>query len=162
MRRMAWLRGAVSDTSLGYAILRIYLGIGLFVRGALFVARPGAILELLSERAREQWFVAMAISHYVAIAHLCGGILLAIGLGTRLAAALQLPALIGALLFVHYGDGLLRAGQSFEFAALVLCMLLVFSVFGAGKLSLDNFLQRRLAEHEGEVGSGRPGSRARA
>lgn len=135
--------------------MRIYLGIALFARGVLFVTRPGAIFELLKERSSSEWFVPMAVSHYVGMAHICGGILLALGLGTRIAAALQVPVLIGAVFFVHYGEGLLRVGQGLELAALVLCMLLVYCVFGGGKLSLDNLLQRLMLAHDAEVESSR-------
>jgi len=77
--------------------------------------------------------------------------LLALGLGTRLAAAVQIPPLLGAVLFVHAHEGLLTAGQSLEFAALVLAMLSAFAVFGAGHLSLDSWLAKRNREVQGEL-----------
>lgn len=136
------------DPSLGLDVVRIYLGVGLMVRGALFIGRPEVLLEFL--KRTDSWFVPLAISQYVVAAHLCGGILLALGLGTRVAAALQVPPLIGAVLLVHMGEGLLSAGQSLEFAALVLAMLTAFSVFGSGRLSLDYWLARRNAETQGD------------
>lgn len=136
------------DPSLGLDVVRIYLGVGLMVRGALFIGRPEVLLEFL--KRTDSWFVPLAISQYVVAAHLCGGILLALGLGTRVAAALQVPPLVGAVLMVHMGEGLLSAGQSLEFAALVLAMLTAFSVFGSGRLSLDHWLARRNAETQGD------------
>ena len=135
------------DPSLGLDVIRVYLGIGLMVRGALFIGRPEVLLDFL--KRSNSWFLPLAASQYVVAAHLCGGILLALGLGTRLAAAVQIPPLIGAVLFVHIGEGLLTAGQSLEFAALVLAMLSAFSVFGAGRLSLDDWIARRNAETQG-------------
>jgi uncharacterized membrane protein YphA (DoxX/SURF4 family) len=44
---------------------------------------------------------------------------------------------MGAVFFVHRQDGLFALGQSLEFSALVLFMLCVFVVAGAGRLSLD-------------------------
>jgi uncharacterized membrane protein YphA (DoxX/SURF4 family) len=132
------------DPSIGLDAIRIYLGVGLMVRGALFISRPEVLLEFL--KRSHSWFVPLAVSQYVVAAHLCGGILLALGLGTRLAAAVQIPPLLGAVLFVHIGEGLLTAGQSLEFAALVLAMLATFTVFGAGRLSLDAWLTKRNAE----------------
>jgi putative oxidoreductase len=126
---------------IGLDVIRIYLGIGLMVRGALFISKPEVLLDFL--KRTNSWFVPLAVSHYVVAAHLCGGILLALGLGTRVAAALQIPPLLGAVLFVHIGEGLLTAGQSLEFAALVLAMLAAFTVFGAGPLSLDHWLAKR-------------------
>jgi len=132
------------DPSVGLDLMRIYLGVGLMVRGALFISHPDVLIEFL--KRSHSWFVPLAISQYVVAAHLCGGILLALGLGTRLAAAVQIPPLLGAVLFVHMGEGLLTAGQSLEFAALVLAMLVAFSVFGAGHLSLDAWLAKRNLE----------------
>jgi uncharacterized membrane protein YphA (DoxX/SURF4 family) len=137
------------DPSVGLDLIRIYLGIGLMVRGALFISRPEVLLEFL--KRSHSWFVPLAAAQYVVAAHLCGGILLALGLGTRLAAAVQIPPLIGAVLFVHIGEGLLTAGQSLEFAALVLAMLSAFTVFGAGRVSLDAWLPKRNAEARGEL-----------
>jgi uncharacterized membrane protein YphA (DoxX/SURF4 family) len=128
-------------------LIRIYLGIGLMVRGALFISRPDILVEFL--KRTHSWFVPLAAAQYVVAAHLCGGILLALGLGTRVAAAVQIPPLLGAVLFVHIGEGLLTAGQSLEFAALVLVMLIAFSVFGAGRVSLDAWLPKRNAELQG-------------
>jgi len=136
----AWWR----DPSVGLDLIRIYLGVGLLVRGALFISRPDILVEFLKHT--NSWFIPLAAAQYVVAAHLCGGILLALGLGTRVAAAVQIPPLLGAVLFVHIGEGLLTAGQSLEFAALVLIMLVAFSVFGSGHLSLDAWLAKRNAE----------------
>jgi len=142
------------DPSVGLDVIRIYLGIGLMVRGALFISHPEALMEFL--KRTHSWFVPLAVSQYVVAAHLCGGILLALGLGTRIAAAVQIPPLLGAVLFVHAHEGLLTAGQSLEFAALVLAMLSAFSVFGAGRVSLDSWLPKRNAEVQGNVDSAAP------
>lgn len=139
----AWWR----DPSVGLDLIRIYLGVGLLVRGALFISRPDILVEFL--KRTNSWFIPLAAAQYVVAAHLCGGILLALGLGTRVAAAVQIPPLLGAVLFVHIGEGLLTAGQSLEFAALVLIMLVAFSVFGAGHLSLDAWLAKRNEELQG-------------
>lgn len=138
------------DPSVGLDVIRIYLGVGLMVRGALFISRPDVLIDFLNRS--NSWFVPLAISQYVVAAHLCGGILLALGLGTRLAAAVQIPPLLGAVLTVHLGEGLLSAGQSLEFAALVLAMLGVFSIFGSGRVSLEAWMAKRNAETQGEPG----------
>jgi putative oxidoreductase len=129
--------------ALGFDIVRAYLGIGLFLRGVLFVTQPEHVLDFL--KSGESWFLPYAITHYVALAHLGGGILLTLGLATRLAAISQLPVLFGAVFFVHSTDGLLSAGQSLEFSALVLMLLGVYTVLGSGQLSLDAWLGERLS-----------------
>jgi len=140
----------------GLDLIRCYLGIGLFVRGALFIAHPDVLFSYMERSNR--WFVPLALSHYVVMAHLCGGVLLALGLLTRWSAAAQIPPLLGAVFYVHYGEGLLSAGQSLEFAGLVLFLLLVFTVTGAGAWSLDHVLQHseELREHRVSEAPDRP------
>lgn len=129
--------------TLGFDLVRVYLGVGLFVRGVLFVSRPELVLGYMS--STESWFVPYAIAHYVAIAHLGGGVLLAAGLATRLAAVVQLPVLCGAVFMVHSAETLLTAGQSLEFSALVLMLLVVYLFVGAGPLSVDAWLGDRVS-----------------
>ncbi len=124
--------------ALGYDLVRAYLGVGLFVRGILFVSQPELVLGYLQDMGN--WFLPYALVHFVAVAHLCGGVMLGLGLATRLAAALQVPILFGAVFLVHSQAGLLNVGQSLEFSGLVLALLLVYLTFGSGKLSVDAFL----------------------
>jgi uncharacterized membrane protein YphA (DoxX/SURF4 family) len=131
----------LDNPGLGLDVLRVYLGIALFVRGAMFVAEPDALTSFMQHG--RHWLVPLFISHYVVGAHIAGGILLALGLVTRWAAFAQVPILLGATLFVHWGEGLLSAGQSLELSALVLVSLLVIGTFGAGHFSLDYELARR-------------------
>lgn len=129
------------DPRLGYDLLRMYLGIALFVRGALFIADPNRVVSLV--RRSSEWLWPFFVAHAVAVGHICGGILLALGLATRLASVVQIPILVGAVFFVHWREGLLGPSQSLELAGLVLVMLVVFSIFGSGPLSLDNLVFRR-------------------
>ena len=101
-----------------YAYIRIFLGLALLVRGVHLFINPGAIHEIASQDNIFIWYV------YIAIAHMVGGILIAIGFFTRLGALIQIPILISALFFVHIKDDLMMGGQSLELAALVLFLLL--------------------------------------
>lgn len=138
--------------ALGLDLLRIYIGVALVVRGATFIARPEALLEYM-EHSR-LWVMPMIVSHYVVAAHVFGGAMLALGLCTRLAAVLQVPVLLGAVFLVHWREGLLAASQSLELSALVLAIVAVISVVGAGELSLDRRLTKSFEERE----SSRPGA----
>ena len=138
-----WLDG---HKEAAYDLLRIYLGIGLFVRGILLILNPSNSVEALMGTAEPTYaFVSAAMLHYVALAHLFGGALMAIGLLTRLAALVQLPILLGAVFLIHVQDGLLAAGQSLEFSALVLVLLVLVFLFGSGRWSVDYFIFRREA-----------------
>ncbi len=129
-------RGAAlaARRGLGLDLIRIYLGVALLVRGILFVADQSAFVQWMD---RSGWFAPVALGHVVALVHLGGGIFLALGWFTRLAAAAQLPPLLGAVFLIHWQEGLMQPGQSLELAGLVLVLLLVFTIFGSGSLSLD-------------------------
>ena len=118
--------------------VRIYLGLGLLARGLLLITNTstGYFVDLL-QRSGQPWLTSGIMLHYVMAAHLVGGLMLTIGFLTRIAALAQIPILLGAVFFVHRQDGLFALGQSLEFSALVLFLLCMFAVAGAGKLSLD-------------------------
>ena len=118
--------------------VRIYLGLGLFIRGVFIITNTRAefILDLL-KRMDFPWLVTVALLHYISLAHLVGGLMLTVGLLTRIAAWVQIPILAGALL-VHRHEGLMSGGQSLEFSALVFFLLVIFAVAGTGPLSVDN------------------------
>lgn len=129
-------------------LIRMYLGIGLFIRGILFITAPngiGTIVDLSSFS-----LASAGVAAYVSFAHLLGGLLLAFGLLTRIAAFFQIPILAGAVFLVHLDAGLLTAGQSLEFSALVLFLLLVVLVFGSGRWSADHYVFERETQHRTE------------
>lgn len=130
----------VLQPSVGFDVLRVYLGIALFVRGWLFVANPARAQALVEQSG--DWFMPMLMAHFIGAAHIGGGLLLAIGLATRLAASVQIPVLVGAVFLVHWRNGLLNPSQSLELAGLVLAMLICYAVCGSGPISVDALLHR--------------------
>ena len=118
--------------------VRIYLGLGLFIRGVFIITNTRAeFIQTLLQRFDYPWVVTVGLLHYIAIAHLVGGLMLVAGLLSRIAAWVQIPILAGAVL-THRHEGLMSGGQSLEFSALVLFLLVIFAVAGAGPLSVDN------------------------
>jgi putative oxidoreductase len=115
----------------GFDLIRIYLGVGLAVRGILFLMDPSWIGHMLAND-NALW------PRVIALGHLAGGVLLAIGLFTRAAAAVQILPVLGAVLMLHLREDLAGENQSLEFSALVLVMLFFFAFFGAGEWSLDH------------------------
>src|SRR6185503_3835987 len=120
-------------------LIRIYLGIGLAVKGIQFTWDDGYISNLLLQAGRLQ-VLSTAIAHYIPIAHIGGGLLLAMGFMTRTAVLFQLPILAGAVFLIHMQEGLFTRGQNLEFTALVLFLLLLILVHGPGRLSVDHYL----------------------
>lgn len=133
--KLQWLD---TNNELAYAFIRIFLGIALFIRGWIMISDPNTIITLAGEDKTYWWF------SYITIAHLTGGLLMAVGLLTRLASLIQIPILIGAVFLIHLKQGLLTVNQSLELSVLVLVLLLIYFVFGAGRLSVDSIRKKRI------------------
>lgn len=117
--------------SAGFDIIRMFLGAVLLIRGIWFAVDNETMLALAGARAVD-WTMYYAIA-----AHIIGGLLLLIGLFTRLAAGVQIPILVVAVFFVDISQGFATANQSLELSSLVLMLLSSILLFGAGKWSLD-------------------------
>jgi uncharacterized membrane protein YphA (DoxX/SURF4 family) len=125
-------------------IFRMVLGIFITYKGLFFITHMN---ELENTTAGiNVWFVGAFISHYVIFAHILAGPLIVAGLFTRIACALQMPILIGAVFLVNYPKGLFSVGNHMELevSLIVLVGLLVFVVFGAGKFSIDAIRRREM------------------
>ena len=124
-------------------LVRMYLGVGLFVKGLYFLMHREEMQKLL-EGADNLVFAQGAVAHYVIPVHLVGGLLLAIGLLTRLAAFVQMPILIGAVFYLWLPQVLFfEKRQYFEFAALVLFLLGLIFVYGGGRFSVDYLITKK-------------------
>ena len=125
-------------------LIRIYLGIALFWKGVYFASHTTE-LQRLMEQSGSLWFASQFIGHTVIFAHLVGGFFLAIGLITRLAALVQVPVLAMVVFYVHLPKAFsaMESRQNFEFTALILFLLVMISIYGAGRWSVDYVLARK-------------------
>jgi putative oxidoreductase len=120
--------------------LRIVVGFLLFLKGFLFIQDTSTLQEMM-DNSRLQ-FMSFILAHYVASAHLVGGILIMIGLFTRVAAAFQIPVLIGAIVFVNAEQGFFANGSELSFSILILFLLVFYFFYGSGTLSVKNALNK--------------------
>jgi putative oxidoreductase len=139
----SWLN---NNRDMAIETLRIYLGISLLIKGIKFFLDPDQASEYINLTSLP--FFDFLSLHIVAVVHIAGGILLAIGLITRIAALIQVPILLGAVFFVHLQQGMFSHGQDLEYVILVLLLLLVFTVYGGGRLSVDYILEKREPEND--------------
>lgn len=130
----------VNNRHYAIEILRIFLGGLLFVKGYFFIENINDIYGLIEENMDYSSFM---IAHYVAVAHLVGGIMLAFGLLTRLAVIVQLPVLIGAVFFIDTQESLLVTASELEYSIVILVLLIVFFIYGGGKWSVDHQVIRK-------------------
>lgn len=131
-------------------LVRIYLGVGLFAKGISFVAHREELLQTMVDH--DILWSGTALAHFVILTHIFGGILMAIGIGTRVGALIQIPTLIGATFFVNWSGGIWGFAEELRFSALVLFLLVLFVWYGAGPLSLDARLQRSGGEAVPDAG----------
>lgn len=73
-----------------------------------------------------------------------GGLALIIGLLTRPAAAALAVAMLVAIFAVHFENGLFMANNGYEFGLALLAASVSLLFSGAGKLSVDELLAKRL------------------
>ena len=128
-------------------LVRMYLGVGLFVKGLYFMSHRDELNQLLGQLDNAS-FLQAAAAHIVIPFHIVGGLLLAIGLLTRFAALLQIPILTGAVFYVYLPTmTLIDSRQSLEFSALVLFLLVLVAAYGAGRFSVDHLLGKKDHSH---------------
>jgi uncharacterized membrane protein YphA (DoxX/SURF4 family) len=119
-------------------ILRVALGVSLFVKGISFIANSVELQTLLqqSNLPSSAW-----VSDSIAWIHLLGGAFIIIGFFTRLSIAVQIPILLVAVLFVNARQGMLGSSE-FLFSLLILILLILFFIEGGGPLSMDDYFKR--------------------
>ncbi len=120
-----------THNSMAIDLVRIFVGGALLIRGLAYAADPDILVAFAGERA------VSAAKYYILASHIGGGLMLLLGLFTRLAAAVILPIMVVAVFFVHLAGGFGTANQSLELSALLMVILATLLVFGAGRFSLD-------------------------
>ena len=118
---------------------RLFLGGFLFFKGLNFMTDAQYLKDIIAPE--EEFLSSMLIYHYVTMAHLGGGALIIFGLLTRIAVAVQIPILIGAVavnfLFVMNPQNLVEA-------SVILLLSLFFVIAGSGKHSADYNLKMEM------------------
>ncbi len=122
-------------------IIRVFLGILLFFRAILFLADQTSLMGMLESNGSS--FVSTIAAPYIILAHMAGGAMLVLGLMTRIAAAIQIPVLVGAVFFVNVRAGISSVNTGLELSVLVLFLLVIFAIFGSGRFSVDYYLRER-------------------
>ncbi len=130
---------ANSHTSLPLDLIRILLGSFLIYKGINFSTHTEYLYDILNPL--DEYLGKVFLVHYVTMAHMTGGILIIIGLLTRVAAAIQIPALVGAVLINFIG--VMNAGNLVT-ALVVLAISIFFVFYGSGKHSVDYALKMQV------------------
>lgn len=119
--------------------------------GAIFAVHGG--MKLMDIPGTVQSFGQLGIPYpehavYLAIAgEFLGGLGIAIGLLTRIAALGAFCSMAVAIGFAHFGHGLLAKNGGWEYPAVLALVALYFVTHGAGPASLDALIRRQRQRH---------------
>ncbi|MFD0862193.1 DoxX family protein [Sungkyunkwania multivorans] len=127
---------ANAHTYIPLDIIRIALGVFLFIKGTAFVTNIQSLVELV--QPLKGWGGTMLLMHYIAPAHMVGGVMIAFGLLTRWSTLSQIPILVGAVMINFVGE--MQTGN-FITSIIVLMLLVFFTVYGSGKHSADYYFK---------------------
>ncbi len=117
------------------SLLRILVGGFIIYKGITFSQHTDMLVELIEPVNANA--ANLFVAHYVVIGHIAGGLMILTGLLTRIAAAVQLPVLVGAVIANAYiGDG-----SQLILSILVLISLVFITIVGSGKMSVDYTLK---------------------
>lgn len=123
--------------------VRIVLGMFLLFKGATFMNNTASLHSIIAN----QNLIAlsngalMGMVYFVAFAHLVGGIMIAFGVLTRIASLVQIPIVFGAVLIADAIE--LPGNTDLWISVIVLAMLVLFSVIGSGKISIERILENQ-------------------
>jgi len=126
--------------AIGLLILRLFVGLTLAAHGAqkLFgwfggygLAGTGGFLEQLG------FLPGKRHALFAGLAELVGGLLLALGFATPLAATLIISVMFVAIATVHLKHGFFNHNQGYEYNLTLAVVALSVAIIGAGPLSVD-------------------------
>ncbi|RYU91419.1 DoxX family protein [Mucilaginibacter terrigena] len=124
-------------------ILRIVLGIFLFLKGLTFMQNMSYLQRIIEDQhlINLSSFFLKAVMYYVIFVHMTGGILIALGLLTRLSSVLQLPIVISALFIINIFRS--EPNTDLWLSIFACALLIIFALIGSGPLSLNNLLSAK-------------------
>ncbi|MCF0049609.1 DoxX family protein [Dyadobacter sp. LJ53] len=120
-------------------IVRIALGVFLFVKGVSFISDTTRLSKLVTGLDLHLYTVASV--HYVAFAHIFGGFLIALGCLTRISAVIQIPILLVAVFFVNFRSGFSYLNSELWLSIITLILVVTFAVVGSGRFSMDEWMK---------------------
>ena len=127
-------------------ILRIGLGIAIFIKGIFFLNNSEALLTILQESNLRGW--SFILQHHVAFTYLVGGILIALGLLTRVAIFFALLVFFGSIFCCISHFGFFSVFSDLVFSIVIFALLILFMIIGPGPWSVDTYMKLHETEPE--------------
>ena len=127
-------------------IVRIALGVFLCIKGIQFPGQASAVMQKMPSFLSSDYFFLSMLQYYVLFAHLLGGIFLIGGVFVRFACLIQIPILIGAIIFINTSINSWSPFSELSISIVVLLLLFYFMIVGNGRLSLAKYLKETRRE----------------
>ena len=137
------------STNTAYAALVLRLALGtMFIAHALLkimVFTPAGTVGFFASLGVPGWF-----AYPVMFAELAGGMLLIVGIQTRVVALALIPILVGSIALVHGGNGWLYTNENggWEYSAFLIAASLALALLGDGAHSARDLLSRRSTAYQ--------------
>ena len=121
-------------------LLRVVLGGALFIKGVDFIRNKAVLRQVVSETdLLEKFSVLEAAIPWI---HLLGGLLILIGLYTRIVIFIQIPLVVGAIIVLFNTKNASFYSTEMIFAVTILTMLIIYLKFGDGFYSWKNLIHK--------------------
>jgi len=127
---------ANAHSTIWFDAIRVILGFFLIYKGGYFVSNSRDFEDLIAPVSN--FMGGMLTFHYIASAHIVGGIMIVFGLLTRWALIAQLPILVGAVLLNFIGD---MNGINLIISLVTLAVSIFYTIYGSGKHSADYYFK---------------------
>lgn len=127
---------ANAHSTFWFDAIRVALGLFLIFKGGYFVSNSRDFEDVIAPISN--FMGGMLTFHYIAAAHIMGGIMIVFGLLTRWALIAQLPILLGAVLINFIGD---MNFVNFSIASVTLAASIFYTIYGSGKHSADYYFK---------------------
>lgn len=136
------LKWEQSKHKLFVLFFRVLLGVIITFKGIIYLGNLTSPDSLVQHGALYRFAESFWV-YYAALASLICGILIITGFLTRVAVIMQIPVLIGAVLFINPGDHVFALNGKLAVSLAVLGMLTYFFLKGPGEMSMDNYLRNQ-------------------
>ncbi|MCP9752397.1 DoxX family protein [Ferruginibacter sp. HRS2-29] len=123
-------------------IFRVILGFILIWKGYTFFKDSAALEEMIRGGGIEMFSNnTRAIAFIITYINLLGGVFIATGLFTRWMSLINIPVVVGAIIFVNSKAGMSFSNTELILSIGVLILLIIFVIKGSGTLSADEFFR---------------------
>jgi putative oxidoreductase len=120
------------------AFVRVALGLTLIAKGLSFLYHPLSFHDLVTSSLNIN---AGWVDYTIIWINIVAGFFILMGFLTRLASAIQIPLLLGAVFFVNASSSTFAFQNSLLLSVLILLLLAVFFVEGDGPISLTGYVK---------------------